>query len=427
MKEETTVSNAVERYTTPNAPDITDQEWDRLYRRSEQFARSSLVPEAYRNKADDIMAVAITARDLGMNLTLATLPHFFVVKGRVMASTQLMIAMAAQNGHEVWVDSSDSQQATVCIKRSNSERVHTFQFTMEMAKRAGLVGKDVWKQYQEAMLVYRAASRGLRVVCPEVLMGLPPSLLTEDEGPAPEGVDAATGEITDVGPDPLQEDDDIVDAELVEDAKPGGDDTSPPEEAEEDGIGEDPSLSVAAVADGGDSEGRPDPSEAPASDAPASAEQRQAIKARLVELGYAWKNAVALEWRKQKFPPVDHERLNVGHLAGINTMLDGFLERKKDAELRRQKHVNAELNEIGIKGDAERHAFIKAATSGETESSAGLTGPQTRAIQNAVDQRKAELADAARQDQAGDPAQEAMPWEDDDPGRPFDDAGRRGD
>lgn len=426
MKEET-VSNALDRYTTPNAPDISDQEWDRLYKRSEQFARSSLVPDAYRNKADDIMAVAITARDLGMNLTLATLPHFFVVKGRVMASTQLMIAMAAQNGHEVWVESSDSEQATVCIQRSGSDRVHRFSFTLEMARRAGLAGKDVWKQYQEAMLIYRAASRGLRVVCPEVLMGLPQSLIAdaEPDAEAPDGIDSATGEVVAGGTPTVDQDDDIVDAELVEDKEPGG--VDPSEEGEEDGFGEDPSLSTAAVADGGDSEGSPSgPSEAPASDASATEDDRARIRTRLDELGPAWKNAIALEWRKQKLPYLDREALTVGHLEPIHSMLDTFFERKKDAELRRQKHVNAELNEIGIKGADERHAFIKAATNGETQSSAGLTGPQTRAIQNAIDQRKAELADAARQDQAGDTAEETL-WDDDDPGRPFDETGRRGD
>lgn len=47
-------------------------------------------------------------------------------------------------------------------------------FSMEMAKRAGLLGKNgPWTQYPEAMLFARALSAGMRTYCPDALGGAP--------------------------------------------------------------------------------------------------------------------------------------------------------------------------------------------------------------------------------------------------------------
>jgi hypothetical protein len=47
-------------------------------------------------------------------------------------------------------------------------------FSMEMAKRAGLLGKNgPWTQYPEAMLFARALSAGMRTHCPDALGGAP--------------------------------------------------------------------------------------------------------------------------------------------------------------------------------------------------------------------------------------------------------------
>lgn len=58
------------------------------------------------------------------------------------------------------------------------------------------------------------------------------------------------------------------------------------------------------------------------------------------------------------------------------------------AFLRRQKAANASLTEVGIRGDDERHAAIKEATGGQTESTRALTSEQLTHIRAWCSQRK---------------------------------------
>jgi hypothetical protein len=48
----------------------------------------------------------------------------------------------------------------------------TIEWTFDMAKAAGLTGKDIWKQYPRAMLRARVVSEGIRTVYPAVLCGM---------------------------------------------------------------------------------------------------------------------------------------------------------------------------------------------------------------------------------------------------------------
>ena len=51
------------------------------------------------------------------------------------------------------------------------KKLGTSRFTLEQAKRAGLVTKDIWKSYPEVMLYARALTHGAKAYCPEVLGG----------------------------------------------------------------------------------------------------------------------------------------------------------------------------------------------------------------------------------------------------------------
>jgi hypothetical protein len=46
-------------------------------------------------------------------------------------------------------------------------------FTIEDAKRAGLLGSEAWKKYPSTMLFARALTSGMRIYCPDVTLGMP--------------------------------------------------------------------------------------------------------------------------------------------------------------------------------------------------------------------------------------------------------------
>jgi hypothetical protein len=51
------------------------------------------------------------------------------------------------------------------------KKLGTSRFTIEKARRAGLITKDIWKAYPEVMLYARALTHGAKAYCPEVLGG----------------------------------------------------------------------------------------------------------------------------------------------------------------------------------------------------------------------------------------------------------------
>ena len=240
--------SAMEIYQAP-APPVSDREWTMLERKSAVLAKSGLIPKGLQNKPSDIMAIALTARDLGMELTLTTLKQFHVIDGAVSPSAQLLVALAMAHGHETWWVESDDTHATIAIRRRNSERVQQFSWTVAMAQKAGLLDEWVerwaktasdksyketyvlgstatppawakalidagqikcrenWRKYPADMLMARAAGRAIRHVCPEVALGLTGMVID----PASDAVVAAVAPLVE-----HPEDGDIAEGNVVE-------------------------------------------------------------------------------------------------------------------------------------------------------------------------------------------------------------------
>lgn len=70
--------------------------------------------------------------------------------------------------------SDETAEITLTHPAGGSARI---QWTIEMAKKAGLAGKDNWKSHPRSMLLRRAQAEAVRAVAPFILEGLP----TEDE------------------------------------------------------------------------------------------------------------------------------------------------------------------------------------------------------------------------------------------------------
>ena len=67
---------------------------------------------------------------------------------------------------------------------ANGQPLGVSEFTIEMAKRAGLATRAIWQKYPEAMLFSRALTAGMRTHCPDALGGHPaytPEELGSDE------------------------------------------------------------------------------------------------------------------------------------------------------------------------------------------------------------------------------------------------------
>jgi hypothetical protein len=164
------------------------------------IAGTEFVPQGLRNNLPAIMACVATGRALGID-DMSSLRLIHVVNGRPTFSAELMVQIVRRHGHSISGQTKDGS-CTVVGKRADNGDTMEVTWTLEMAQRAGLAGKQVWKQYPEALLWARAVSQLCRQLFPDCFAG---ATYTPEEIPAsdfelePLG-DATLDELADVTP-----------------------------------------------------------------------------------------------------------------------------------------------------------------------------------------------------------------------------------
>ena len=116
------------------------------------------------------LALMLVAASEGLHPATAA-RDYHVIQGRPALKADAMLAkFQAAGGKVEW-----HEYGQICCKATFSHPQGgkvTIEWTFEMAKAAGLTGKDVWKQYPRAMLRARVISEGIRTVYPAVLCGM---------------------------------------------------------------------------------------------------------------------------------------------------------------------------------------------------------------------------------------------------------------
>jgi hypothetical protein len=94
-----------------------------------------------------------------------------IIEGKPAFSSSLL-AQAVRR-HPVYDYRVIENTATACRIQftANGQPLAVSEFTIEMAKRAGLADRSIWKKYPEAMLFSRALTAGMRTHCPDALGG----------------------------------------------------------------------------------------------------------------------------------------------------------------------------------------------------------------------------------------------------------------
>jgi hypothetical protein len=116
------------------------------------------------------MVILAQGAELGLP-PMAALRQIHVVNGRAVLSADLMRALVLRMGGRIRCVESTPDRATFAGARGE-EPEQSITWTMQMAQRAGLVGKGPWQQYPGAMLRARASAELCRLVWPDVVGGL---------------------------------------------------------------------------------------------------------------------------------------------------------------------------------------------------------------------------------------------------------------
>lgn len=139
----------------------------------ELMANSDLVPTGYRNKPGNIMVAIQMGSEIGMT-PMRALRSIAVINGRASMWGDDMLAMVLASPVCEYVNEKEStEEAGVCKTKRKGCVEQVSIFTLDNARRAGLLGKaGSWQTHTGRMLKLRARGFGLRDTFADVLAGL---------------------------------------------------------------------------------------------------------------------------------------------------------------------------------------------------------------------------------------------------------------
>lgn len=137
------------------------------------IADTPFVPKDMRGRPGDVAAAIMLGAESGL-APITALQHIAVINGRPSVWGDVALALVMASGLLEWIDEDVGDSGATCtVKRRGWPESASRTFTIEDARRAGLLGKPgPWQQYPKRMLQMRARSWALRDTFPDVLRGL---------------------------------------------------------------------------------------------------------------------------------------------------------------------------------------------------------------------------------------------------------------
>lgn len=136
-----------------------------------QIAQTEFVPKALRGKPAAVVGAIMYGREIGL-APMMSLQNLHVIEGKPSVSAEGQRALVLQAGHELVVVDSTGAKCTIKGRRRGSEEWSSVTWTLDDARAAGLLHKDVWKKYARQMLMARATAELCRNMFPDVIRGL---------------------------------------------------------------------------------------------------------------------------------------------------------------------------------------------------------------------------------------------------------------
>lgn len=143
-----------------------------------QLSSSELVPKSYRGKPQDLFICWAMGYQIGVSPEQA-MQCIAVINGRpaMWGDDMLALCMVHKDFKDIIETATFNEHGAViaftCIVKRDGRTDTDSVFTLDMAKRAGLLGKPgPWTQYPERMLKLRARGFALRDAFPDALKGI---------------------------------------------------------------------------------------------------------------------------------------------------------------------------------------------------------------------------------------------------------------
>lgn len=150
--------------------EMGDAEFERMKGIASAFAQSDAFKDIDAPKA---FAKMVLGHELGLGIA-QSMQGIHLVKGNVQMHYSTMLTCVKAHGWKYKILEHTAEKCVMQWTDPDGEIAGTSEFTIEEAKKAGLVKADGnWEKWPKAMLLARAVSSGVRAYCPEALGGMP--------------------------------------------------------------------------------------------------------------------------------------------------------------------------------------------------------------------------------------------------------------
>lgn len=143
-----------------NAVAVVPIAWEQELKGASYLVKSGLVPKDIKT-AEAALFVILAGRDMGLSPVQA-LRGIKPIQGKLELSADLQLGLYHRSGGKSqWTVLTD-REATIKFQAPWSIEPHLSTFTVDDAKRAGLMSNPTWSKYPKAMLRSRAITQGLK-------------------------------------------------------------------------------------------------------------------------------------------------------------------------------------------------------------------------------------------------------------------------
>lgn len=204
-----------------------------------KISQTEFVPEAMRGKPAVVAAAILYGRELGLE-PMTSLRSVNIIKGRPALTAEAMRAMVLAAGHDIRFQEMTGARCIIVGRRKGQDDTTTVTFTIDDAKKMGVGGNPQYSKMPRQMLAARATAELCRLIFADVIGGLVADIEVDDDNadhvatvtpittakrarapkvdPGPEPETPAAPPPPD-DPEPVL-DDDVIEAEVVEDSDP---------------------------------------------------------------------------------------------------------------------------------------------------------------------------------------------------------------
>ena len=136
------------------------------------FVQSGMFKDI-KTQAEAVVKI-LAGRELGL-APIESMNNIFIVNGRTTVMAGIIASLIKKSGkYDYKIDTltdTDCALTFFAIEEGKLKELGKSTFTFKDAAKAGLVNKDVWKNYPRNMLFARALSNGSKWFCPNVFSG----------------------------------------------------------------------------------------------------------------------------------------------------------------------------------------------------------------------------------------------------------------